>query len=587
MRYPAVPAHHVLLAGLFSAGLVLAPVATLAKPHKSAHKAVTGPVTPLVVTNLPDASEAAMKILKRGGTVTDAAVAIQAILSFEEPQSSGFGGGGFMLYYDAKTGKTTAYNGREKAPATADGARFLKPDGKPMTYGEAVTSGRATGVPGAMFMLDQAHKDHGKLPWASLFEDPIRISSTGWTVSRRLGRFLSIEFPQKQNPALQTYFSKSPGVYYKTGDTMKNPAFAATLKTFAQKRTDAFRTGPLAEAIVAEVNSGPLPGGMALSDLQAYQPKLSDPTCATYRTYLVCTPPPPSGGLSVLQALKIAEQFPLKDWGKDDPRSWALIIEAERLVYADRNQYMADPDFVPMPTGFLDPGYIAARAATIKVGTPSPKPTYGTPPGAPKFVDDKTIEPGGTTHFVIIDSYGNVLSMTTTVESLFGSGRMVGGFFLNNQLTDFSWTPVSADGKKAANAVEPGKRPRSAMSPVMIFDPSGKLYATIGSPGGPSIISYNFKAIIGMIDFDLSAQDAINLPNVVVRGDAIRFETNQTPPAFMAGLKAMGYTLTEVTSEDEDSGLNGFKRDKNGVMVGGGDPRRYAVVLTGKDLAGK
>jgi gamma-glutamyltranspeptidase / glutathione hydrolase len=507
-------------------------------------------------------------------------VAIQAILSFEEPQSSGFGGGSFMMYYDAKSGKTTVYNGREKAPASADSARFLKPDGKPLTFAEAVTSGRATGVPGAMFMLDQAHKEHGKLKWATLFDDPIRLSSNGWTVSTRLGRFLGIEFPQKQNPDLQAYFSKAPGVYYQTGDTMKNPAFAETLKTFAQKRSDAFRSGPLAEAIIAKVNEGPLPGGMTLGDLQAYRPKLSDPTCATYRTYLVCSPPAPAGGPSVLQALKIAEHFPLKDWGKDDPRAWAVVIEAERLIYADRDQYMADPDFVPMPTGFLDPGYIASRTATITVGTPSLKPGYGIPPGAPKFIDDKTIEPGGTTHIAILDGYGNALSMTTTVESLFGSGRMVGGFFLNNQLTDFSFSPVSADGKKAANTVEPGKRPRSAMSPVMIFDPSGKLYATIGSPGGPSIISYNFKAIVGMIDFDLSAQDAINLPNVVARGDAIRIEIDRTAPALAAGLKGMGYNLTEVTGED--SGLNGFKRDKAGRMVGGGDPRRFAVVLTGK-----
>lgn len=535
--------------------------------------------TPIVVAAEPDASQAGMKVLLRGGTVIDAAIAIQATLSLVEPQSSGIGGGAFMLYYDAKTKKVTAYNGREKAPSAANSARFLKANGKPMDFAEAITSGRATGVPGAMFMLESAHKAHGKLAWNSLFVDPIRLASEGFIIPTRLGHNLQVrQFPQKQTPDFQAYFSDGKGGLLKAGDHLKNPAYATTLRTIAKNGMQGFRRGPLAQSILTSLNQGPLPSDMTLNDLKAYSPKSSDPICAAYRIYIVCETPPPSGGAALIEALKIIETFPINQWGKDDPKSWAVFIEAQRLMYADRDQYMADPDFVPVPTnGLIDEAYAATRAATIVVGKPSPKPSYGIPKGAPKFIDDKTIEPGGTTHFVVMDRYGNALSMTTTVESLFGSGRMAGGFFLNNQLTDFSSNPVTSDGKKAANAVEGNKRPRSAMSPTMVFDKDHKLIAMIGSPGGPSIIAYNFKVLVGVLDWGMTMQEAINLPNVVARGDSIRVEQARMNPSVYSGLIGMGYGLTSVAGEE--SGLNGVLRQADGQFEAGADPRRNGKIL--------
>lgn len=540
-----------------------------------------GPVTPAVVAAEPEAADAGMKVLKRGGTAIDAAIAIQATLSLVEPQSSGVGGGGFLLYYDAATGKTTVYNGREKAPASATPDRFLKPEGKPMSYPEAVTSGRATGVPGAMFALEKAHKDHGKLKWATLFDDPEQLATNGFIVSRRLGRYLQTgNFAQKSVPDAKAYFGTADGGYLKTGDTLKNPAYAATLKTIAKQGMNAYRKGPLADQIVAKVNTAPLPGDMTLNDLASYQPQVLEPICLPYRVYIVCEAPPPAGGASVLQALKVMERFPLGEWGKDDGRAWAVMIEASRLSYADRDQYMADPDFVTVPVGgLLDPDYIAARAATITVGKAAPAPKYGVPRGAPKLASDKTLEPNGTSHFVVVDSFGNAVSMTTTVESIFGTGRMVGGFFLNNQLTDFSWSPVAPNGNQAANAVAGGKRPRSAMSPAMLFDKDGKLVGLIGSPGGPSIVAYNIKTIMGVADFGLPLQDAINLPNVVARGDSIRVEASRMPDAIKASLRGMGYGLTEV--QGEESGLNGLLRQADGSFKGGADPRRNGAIRIG------
>jgi len=561
------------VSAVLSAALVLTTPAC-AKPQ-------LGPVTPAVVAAEPEAADAGMKILKRGGSAIDAAIAIQATLSLVEPQSSGIGGGGFVLYYDAATGKTTVYNGREKAPASATPDRFLKPDGKPMSYPEAVTSGRATGVPGAMFALEKAHKDHGKLKWATLFDDPQKLATKGFTVSRRLGRYLQTgNFAQKSVPDAKAYFGTADGGYVKTGDTLKNPAYAATLQVIARQGMNAYRKGPLADAIVAKVNADPLPGGMTLNDLAGYQPQVLEPICLPYRIYIVCEAPPPAGGASVLQALMVMERFPLSEWGRDDARTWAVMIEASRLTYADRDQYMADPDFVTVPVGgLLDPAYIAERAATITVGKAGPAPKFGIPPGAPKLAPDKTLEPNGTSHFVVVDTFGNAVSMTTTVESIFGTGRMVGGFFLNNQLTDFSWSPVNSGGVKAANAVGGGKRPRSAMSPAMLFDKDGKLVGLIGSPGGPSIIAYNIKTIMGVADFGLSLQDAINLPNVVARGGGIRVEAARMPEAIKASLRSMGYTLTEV--QGEESGLNGLLRQTDDSFQGGADPRRNGAIRIG------
>ncbi|EGF93066.1 gamma-glutamyltranspeptidase [Asticcacaulis biprosthecium C19] len=557
-----------------------------AKPQK---------VEPIIAAAEPVAVEAGMAALKRGGTAADAAVAVQSVLGLVEPQSSGLGGGAFMLYYDAATGEITDYNGRERAPASATADRFFGSDGKTLPWPDAVTSGRATGVPGAVFMLDQAHKDHGKLKWNSLFDAGIGLADKGFTVSKRLGRYLQTgNFPQKKTPDAFAYFGDGQGGYRKTGDVLTNPAYGDTLRALAAQRSDAFRSGPIAEAIVAKANAAPLPGGMTLEDLAGYRVKsttikpysvTSDfrgkPLCVPYRVYIVCTTNVPSGGIAVLQGLRIAEAYPLGQWGVHDPRAWQVLIEAERLMYADRDYYEGDtPLFAAQQTAYLNGNYALSRAATITVGKANAAPKAGklpvlsVQPGA-----DATLEPAGTTHFVIRDSYGNVLSMTTTVESVFGSGRMVGGFFLNNQLTDFSFNPTAADGTPAANAVAGGKHPRSSMAPVIVFDAKGKVVAAVGSPGGNSILSYNLKTLIGVLDWKLTMQDAINLPNVVARGESIRIEKERMEPKVWDGLVAMGYQITAVSGEE--SGLNGILRKKDGRFDGGSDPRRSGIVMKG------
>ncbi len=572
-RRQPVKRPRLILATVAVIGLVSIPFAVAAKDG------ATRPAGPVVVAAEPEAARAGMNVLKRGGSAVDAAVAVQAALSLLEPQSSGIGGGAFLLHYDAGSGKVTAYNGREKAPASADGRLLTDDDGKPLSFATAVASGRATGIPGAMFMLEKAHRDHGRLPWKTLFSDSIEMAEKGFHVPPRLGRALHAgPFPQKNTPDLRSYFGNGKGGFVRTGDILKNPAYARTLRDIAAKGMVVFREGPLAQAIVDKVGEGPLPSGMTLSDLQSYQPMVGDAVCGPYRVHIVCVPPLPSGGPSVLQGLRILEHFPIDEWGRDDARSWAVLIEALRLVYADRDQYVGDPAFVDVPVaGMLDADYIASRAATVTPGTASAPPKPGKPPGAPDRLQDKSHEPGGTTHFVVIDASGDAVSMTTTVESLFGTGRMVGGFFLNNQLTDFSFSPVTADGLKAANAVEPGKRPRSAMSPIMVFDQTGGLRALVGSPGGPAIISYNLKALVGVLDWHLSMQDAIDLPNVVARGDSIRVEARRMDAAIRSSLTAMGYALTEV--QGEESGLNGLLREADGSFDGGVDSRRNGVVV--------
>jgi gamma-glutamyltranspeptidase/glutathione hydrolase len=586
---------HSTLAAVFVFALLAAGGAE-AKTRHHAAKPPAPTVEPMIAAAEPLAAEAGMAVLKRGGTAADAAVAMQAMLGLIEPQSSSLSGGAFMLYYDAKTGTLSDYNGREVAPAGAQLDMFLGADGKPMPFTQAVVSGRATGVPGAMFMLDQAQKDHGKLQWSGLFDAAIHQAEQGFTVTPRTGNYLqNVDFPQKHTPDVTAYFGDGKGGFVKTGDVIKNPAYAASLRLFASLRGDALRKGPLAEAIVAKTHADPLPGTMTLTDLANYKVKVTQtqpykstqgrpvgPLCVPYRIYIVCSNGTPSGGIALLQGLLIAANFPLDQWGVHDPRAWQALIESERLMYADRDQYEGDiPAFYALQTGYLDADYAKSRAASVQIGQVNAAPAFGTPPAAQPAGPDKTLEPGGTTHFVIRDRYGNVLSMTTTVESLFGTGRMVGGFFLNNQLTDFSFSPKTAAGLDAANAVAGGKHPRSSMSPVIVFAADGKtVVAAVGSPGGSAILAYNLKVLIGVLDWHLSMQDAINLPNVVARGDQIRVEQARMEPAVWDGLNAMGYKLQ--ASAGEESGLNGFLRDKDGSYSGGSDPRREGVFIKGK-----
>jgi gamma-glutamyltranspeptidase / glutathione hydrolase len=536
--------------------------------------------TPIVVAANPLAAKAGMDILKKGGTAVDAAVAVQAALGLVEPQSSGLGGGGFMIYYDARTGEVTAYDGREVAPMSADGNLFMH-DGKPLSRPEAYVSGRATGVPGAVIMLDQAHKDHGKLAWQDLFDESIKLAEAGFPISPRLGNFIqSDRSPESKIEDYRNYLSNGHGGLKTTGDLLKNPAYAETLKSLAKNRSAIFRSGPLVDQIIARSHQGPLGGDLQPWDFVQYRSRTTKAVIATYRGYTVCVPQPSSSGVSLQQGLLLLERFPLGQWGKDDPRSWSALIEAEKLMYADRDQYVADTKFVNVPVrGLIDPKYIQSRTKLIEVGKPASAPKPGTPPKSETLLPDQTIEPGGTSHFVIIDRNGNAVSMTTTIENYFGTGRMVAGFFLNNQLTDFSFTPAGPDGQKAANAVEGGKRPRSSMSPVIVLDENHEIVAMVGSPGGSSILAYNLKTLVGMLDWGLSVRDAAALPNVVAMGDTLRIETSLMNPAVVKGLTDMRYNITPL--QGEDSGIHGILRQADGSYEGGADPRREGVALNG------
>lgn len=520
----------------------------------------------------PLAVEAGLKVLRRGGSAADAALAVQLMLSLVEPQSSGIGGGAFMTYYNARTRKVVVYDGREVAPAGASEKLFLDADGKPLSFVDAVVSGRATGVPGALGMLAMVQKEHGKLAWNSLFGDAEQTARDGFIVSPRLGRFLTGGFPQNKMADVRAYFSRADGSPLQTGDRLRNPAYAEFLHRLAGQGPRALYAGPTAERIVARTHDAPLPGTMTLADLAGYHPVKREALCNPYRVYLVCVPPPPSSGVALLQLLAILEHTDIADRGPNDPQAWFLFAEASRLMYADRDRYVGDPAFTQVPVkGLLDPAYVASRAKLIG-DRAGPAPVAGTPPGAQVAGLDRSVEPTGTSHFVIGDADGNVVSMTTTVESIFGTGRMVDGFFLNNQLTDFSFQPRDADGRLAANAPAAGKRPRSSMTPLIILDRDGRFVGALGSAGGNAILAYVSKSLIGAFDWGLSMQDALALPNLIARGGAFNGEADRFPPEVVAGLAARGIIVRP--GQGEDSGLQGVRIHSDGRFDGGYDPRR-------------
>ncbi len=538
-----------------------APVASATFPHA------------IVVAAEPDAAEAGLKVLRAGGNAIDAAVAVQAVLALEEPQSTSVAGGAFMLFYDARTGRTTAYNGRETAPAAATPDLFVGDDGKPMSFVAAVLSGRSTGVPGAIAMLALAHHEHGRLPWRGLFADAEGLASRGFTVPPRMGAAMNLTFfPQTRTPDAVAYFTRPDGARYRAGDVMRNPALAATLAAIADRGPAALAQGPIAAEILAKVHQGANASSMTAVDLAGYRPEAGPALCRPYRALLFCVPPPPSGGPGVLELLGLLAHSDLAALPAQSPAAWYDFVAASRLAYADRDHYVADPDHVQVPVaGLLDPGYEAVRARLIAT---DPAPIAGEPPAAPRRGPDSSGEPGGTTHFVIVDAAGNVVSMTTTVESLFGSGRMVDGFFLNNQLTDFSFgASPGPGGVLAANAPDGGKRPRSSMSPVIVLDAHGRFFAAFGSPGGNSIIAYVAKTAMGFVDWKLSLQEAASLPNLVARGPVVAVEKG-ADPAIAAALAAHG--LKVRTAAGENSGIVGATRTRAGY-VGAEDPRREAV----------
>jgi len=530
----------------------------------------------MVAAANPLAVEAGLRVLRDGGSAVDAAVAIQAVLGLVEPQSSGLGGGSFLVFYDAKTGKVTAYDGREKAPAGASPDMFMGSDGKPLPFVTALLSGRSSGVPGAVAMLSLAQKEHGKVAWNTLFKDAEKLADDGFVVSPRLaGMINSTRAPQASQPDAVKYFSKPDGTRYQAGDTLKNPDYAATVRKIAAEGPAALLDGPIAQAIVDRLHEGDLPSSITLADLKNYKPRSAPALCRPWKVYTVCVPNPQSSGLAVIQALQMLEHTDIGKRGPTDPIAWTQLAQAERVMYADRDRYVGDPSFVTVPVaGLLDPAYVAQRAKLI---TPvaGKAPPFGHPKGAPKVGIDMTKEPGGTTHLVVVDPQGNVVSMTTTVESIFGNGRMVGGFFLNNQLTDFSFSPKEQDGAPAANAIAPGKRPRSSMAPLIVLDKKGKLVAALGSPGGNAILSYNLKAMVGLFYWNLNMQQAVSLPNVVARGDTYSGDADLFGPDMLAALNARGVNVK--VGQIEGSGLHGVIVRPGGMLEGGADPRREGV----------
>jgi gamma-glutamyltranspeptidase/glutathione hydrolase len=556
------------LAVLVLAGCVLAAAAgpARAEPAKAARQ--------MVAAANPLAAEAGREILRAGGSAIDAAIATALVLNLVEPQSSGIGGGAFLLHYDGQTSDVAAYDGRETAPAAATPELFLRPDGEPMDFWEAVVGGRSVGVPGLVRLFELAHRAHGRLPWAMLFEPAIRLAQDGFAVSPRLHSLIAEDKYLKTDPAAAAYFHDADGAPLAAGTTLRNPAFAETLRRIARHGAEAFYTGPIAEAMVAAVRGAAAnPGAMSMADLAGYQAKQRPVLCGPYRTWRVCgMPPPTSGGVAVLQILGSLQGFDLPALAPESAEAWHLIAEASRLAFADRNQFLADADFVPVPLDdLLDPAYLARRGSLIV-----PEASLGTAePGLPLQNGAMPVQqaPPSTSHLVVADAAGNAVSMTASIESAFGARLMAAGFLLNNELTDFSFRP-EADGRPVANRVQAGKRPRSSMAPTMVLDREGRLVLAVGSPGGSRIIGYVVKAVIGALDWGLDMQAAIDLPNVVNRNGATDVEEG-APAALEEGLAARGH---EVKVGPLNSGLHGIAVTAAG-LEGGADPRREGIAL--------
>ncbi|MCU0881448.1 MAG: gamma-glutamyltransferase, partial [Hyphomonadaceae bacterium] len=532
----------------------------------------------MVAAANPLAVQAGVEILAAGGSAVDAAIAVQAVLGLTEPQSSGLGGGAFMLHYDAATGDVQAYDGREIAPAGATPTMFLGDNGQPLNFWVAVKSGRSVGVPGAVAMLKKAWDDHGELPWAVPWMPAGKIANEGFAISPRFGEMIAgLSRFTEPGPDLKAYLFDAEGRPLPVGHILRNPAYAATVREIAERGPDGFYKGWVAEEMVASTARGTMPGSLSLTDLAAYRPVVREPVCSTYRTRLLCgMGPPSSGGIAVLSTLGILENFDMASPGPDMVQGYHRLIEAQRLAYADRDTYVADDGFVSVPVaGLLDRTYLRSRAALINDAMAAERVLPGDPPGAVRRGRDATGNVFGTSHFVVVDAKGNVVSMTTTVEAPFGSQRMAGGFFLNNQLTDFSFRVVDDAGQPIANAPAPGKKPRSSMSPTIVFDANRQFELAVGSPGGNSIIGYVTKTLVAMLDWGMVPDEAIGLPNVVARTVPVQLERGRASPGLIAGLEARGHRLGDG-SRAEGSGLHAVRLTAQG-LVGGADVRREGV----------
>lgn len=545
----------------------------------------------------PLATEAGRQILRQGGSAIDAAIAMQAVLTLVEPQATGIGGGAFIMYWDGK--RVRAYDGRETAPAGATENLFLRPDGKPMEFSEGQIGGRSVGTPGVLRALELAHRQHGRLPWAKLFQPAIALAEKGFPMSERLYKQVAADKFLPNFPDMAAYFLDAQGKARPVGTLLRNPQLAQTLREIARRGPNALYTGPIARDIVAKVNGSGNPGSLSTKDLLDYQAKERAPVCTDYKRWKICgMPPPSSGGIAIAQILGTLQALETRDPRfalasltprpagtaavlEAQPDAVHAIAEADRLAYADRGQYVADADFVPVDVaGLTNRGYLAERAALI-----GDKSMARAQPGVPAgtkvaFAPDRSPPRISTSQIVAVDDRGGAVSMTTTIESYFGSHLMVRGFLLNNELTDFSFVP-SENGKPVANRVEPGKRPRSSMAPTLVFDrETGQFVAAVGSPGGSQIIEYVSKTLVGLLDWNMDVQAAIGMANFGSRNGPTELEKGLVTPALAEALKARGHQVAEIEMTSGTQAIMRKQRaDGRVVWAGGADPRREGVAL--------
>lgn len=527
----------------------------------------------MVAAAHPAATRVGYEVLKEGGNAIDAMVAVQTLLGLVEPQSSGLGGGAFLVYYDAASQSLTTFDGRETAPITADKRLFLNFDGEPMQFYDAVVGGRSVATPGTVRLLRDVHSRYGRQPWSTLLKPAEELARSGFPISPRLAELIAADAERLGRfPETAAYFLNEDGTPKAEGTVLRNEPYAETLRHLRFEGAEGFYRGELAAAIVKRVLHAS--GKLGLTDLADYEIKEREPVCAPYREYQVCgMGPPSSGALTVGQALMMLEPFALSTYSPDDAEAWQLIGDASRLAFADRGRYMADSDFVDMPEGLLDRDYMARRSALIEPGKMLAVAEPGQPPGAEDWQQGESLELPSTSHFVIVDGDGNVVSMTSTIENAFGSRLMVGGFLLNNELTDFSFVPEK-DGKPVANRVEGGKRPRSSMSPTIVMK-DGRPYLALGSPGGSRIIGYVLKNLVAHLDWNLDVQQAIALPNAVNRFGSYDLEAGTEAEQLVTPLRELGY---EVEVRELNSGVHSVLIG-DGYLEGGADPRREGRVM--------
>lgn len=567
----------VACVAMFSAGPLLAQYDRPSQPEPESgrhEKRLAHAQRHMVAAAHPLAVDAGLQMLDAGGSAADAMIAVQLVLNLVEPHASGLGGGAFLLHYDAGQKSIRAYDGRETAPAEVTPDLFMR-NGKAMSFRDAVTGGLAVGTPGLARLLELAHRRHGKLPWATLFKPAIDLAEQGFPVSQRMHALLLRDRAMHNEPKAYAYFFNADGTPKAAGTVLRNPEFAQTLRMLASGGADAFYRGEIARDIVTAVRGHPAnPGVLTENDLAGYAVREAEALCGPYRAYRVCgMPPSSSGGIAVLQMLGLLARHDLKKLAPDSPQAAHLFAEAGRLAFADRNRWVADDRYADVPVaGLLDPAYLATRAQLIGEQSMG-KAEAGQPPGAKvAYADDHVDEIAGTSHIAIVDGSGNAVSMTTTIETFFGSRVMVRGFLLNNQLTDFNFNPLE-NGKPVANAVAPGKRPRSSMSPKLVFDGNGALYLVVGSPGGSLIINYVAKTLVAALDWGMDIQSAISLPNSGSRNGPTELERGTAAETLAAPLRARGHDVRVI---DMTSGLHGIMRAGEGWQ-GGADPRREGI----------